>query len=60
MIDESQQEVRKARFTRLRAELSALKETCAGVQKRVSVAVKDATKRRDDWLLEHTKKEHLG
>jgi len=24
------------------------------------VTVKDASKRRDDWLLEHTRKEHLG
>ncbi|HTK04953.1 MAG TPA: hypothetical protein VL500_05175 [Candidatus Eisenbacteria bacterium] len=60
MIDASQQEVRRARFARLRAELSTLREACAGVQKRVAVAVKDAAKRRDDWLLEHTKKEHLG
>jgi len=60
MTDMSQQEVRKARFARLRTELSAFREAFAGMQKRVAVTVKDASKRRDDWLLEHTRKEHLG
>jgi len=56
----TQQDVRKARFSRMRDEIAALAQAFAGLKGRADAAVKDAAKRHDAWLLEHTRKEHLG
>lgn len=56
----SQDGARKTRFAALRDELATLSRTFAELKSRADQVAKDAGKRRDDWLLEHTKNEHLG
>ncbi len=60
MYDTSQSAVRTARLAGFRKELEGLRAKFAEVKKGVADAVKKSAKRRDDWLLQHTRDEHLG
>ncbi|HSD12975.1 MAG TPA: hypothetical protein VLC10_05435 [Patescibacteria group bacterium] len=55
----TQSDVRTKRLAGFRAELAGLRAQFEKTRKDVAEAVKKAAKRRDDWLLEHTRKEHL-
>ena len=59
-MNDSQSEVRARRFSGLRAELEALRGTFDDLKRRATVVAKDAAKRRDEWLVDHVRKEHLG
>lgn len=59
MTASMQTEVRTTKLAGLRAELAGLRAQFEQTKRDVAEAVKKAAKRRDDWLLEHTRKEHL-
>lgn len=56
----SQADVRIARLSLIRAELASLGAQFVDMRRDLAEAVKGAAKRRDGWLVEHTRKEHLG
>ncbi len=59
MTTPSQSDARTERLAGLRAELAGLRAEFAKIKQGIAETAKAAAKRRDDWLLEHTRKEHL-
>ncbi|MEY4744847.1 MAG: hypothetical protein RL272_792, partial [Candidatus Parcubacteria bacterium] len=51
----SQTDIRTKKLAGLRAELAGLRAQFEKTRQDVAQAVKRASKRRDDWLLEHTR-----
>lgn len=59
-MQDSQSDVRAKRFAGMREELEGLRVKFDDLKRRATTVVKDAAARRDAWLLEHTRNEHLG